>query len=97
VAVTTKDPRDGRMRTDEYKVKGPASFLVTSTSSELDPETQSRFLVVTVDESKAATARILVAQREAGTIEGLRRRREDDTTAPAAPGQCSGCWIRSKS
>jgi len=37
--------------------------------------------VVTVDESKAATARILVAQREAGAIEGLRRRREDDTTA----------------
>jgi DNA primase len=81
VAVTTKDPRDGRMRTDEYKVKGPASFLVTSTSSELDPETQSRFLVLTVDESKAATERILVAQREAGTLDGLRRRREEDVTA----------------
>ena len=78
VAVTTKDPRDGRMRTDEYTVKGPASFLLTSTASELDPETQSRFLVLTVDESRATTERILEAQREAGTLEGLVRRREGD-------------------
>jgi DNA primase catalytic core len=81
VAVTTKDPRDGRLRTDEYHVKGPASFLVTSTSSELDPETQSRFLVLAVDESRAATERILSAQREAQTLEGLSRRREADAIA----------------
>jgi DNA primase catalytic core len=78
VAVTTKDPRDGRLRTDEYTVKGPASFLVTSTASELDPETQSRFLVLSVDESAATTERILQAQREAETLDGLRRRREAD-------------------
>src|SRR5262249_39652625 len=33
VAVTTKDPRDGKLRTDEYTVQGPAAFLVSSTSS----------------------------------------------------------------
>jgi hypothetical protein len=73
--------RDGRLRTDEYTVKGPASFLVTSTASELDPETQSRFLVLAVDESREATEQILRVQREGETLAGLRRRREGDAIA----------------
>lgn len=81
VAVTTKDPRTGSMRTDEYHVRGPVGFLVTSTSSEIDPETQSRFVVLSIDESRKATAEILRAQRQAETLEGLRRRRESDVIA----------------
>jgi DNA primase catalytic core len=81
VAVTTKDPRDGRLRTDEYSVQGPVAFLVSSTSSAIDPETQSRFLVLSVDESQQATSRILEAQRQGETIEGLRLRRQADAIA----------------
>lgn len=78
VAVTTKDPQSGRMRTDEYHVKGPASFLLTTTASDMDPETLSRFLVLTVDETEQMTARIHALQRASRTIDGLRRRRHAD-------------------
>lgn len=81
IAVTTKDPRDGRLRTDEYTVKGPAAFLVSSTQSEIDPETQSRFVILTVDESTATTEKILQAQRYSETLDGLRRRRQSDIVA----------------
>jgi energy-coupling factor transporter ATP-binding protein EcfA2 len=74
VAVTTKDPQTGRMRTDEHTVKGPAMFLLTTTATEMDPETLSRFLMVTVDESDEMTARIHALQREGRTVEGLSRR-----------------------
>jgi hypothetical protein len=76
VAVTTKDPRDGRMRTEEYTVKGPVAFVVSSTSSAIDSETQSRFVVLTVDESQEATSRILAAQRLAHTARGLEQRHQ---------------------
>jgi len=78
VAVTTKDPQSGRMRTDEYHVKGPATFLLTTTTSDVDPETLSRFLVLTVDETEQMTARIHALQRESRTVEGLRGRRHAD-------------------
>jgi DNA primase len=74
VAVTTKDPQTGRMRTDEHTVKGPAMFLLTTTATEMDPETLSRFLMVTVDESDEMTARIHALQREGRTVDGLSRR-----------------------
>jgi DNA primase catalytic core len=78
VAVTTKDPQSGRMRTDEYHVKGPATFLLTTTTSDVDPETLSRFLVLTVDETEQMTARIHALQRHGRTVEGLRGRRHAD-------------------
>lgn len=79
IAVTTKDPQTGRMRTDEHTVKGPAMFLLTTTATEMDPETLSRFLMVTVDESDEMTARIHALQRESRTLEGLTRRRRGET------------------
>ena len=38
----------------------------------MDPETKSRFLVATIDESREQTRKILDAQRKARTVEGLR-------------------------
>jgi len=39
IATTTKDPLTGQMKTQEYKVKGPLSIMITTTSNEIDHET----------------------------------------------------------
>jgi hypothetical protein len=71
IAATQKDARDGKLRTETMKVKGPMALLVTTTEMKLDEETKSRFLVATVDESTKQTERILMRQREGETLAGL--------------------------
>jgi hypothetical protein len=70
VATTTKDPITGRLRTDSYHVQGPIAVLLTTTRQSLDEETQSRFLVLTIDESAKMTETILQAQRHRDTLPG---------------------------
>jgi len=71
IAATGKDPATGKLKTEEYKVKGPVSLMITTTEVELDYETSNRFIILTVDESKEMTERILAKQRESETLEGL--------------------------
>jgi DNA primase len=71
IAATGKDPVTGKLRTEEYKVKGPVSLMITTTEVELDYETSNRFITLTIDESKEMTERILQKQRESETLEGL--------------------------
>jgi energy-coupling factor transporter ATP-binding protein EcfA2 len=56
-----------------HEVEGPVAVIVTTISSELNDETKSRFLVVSVDESREQTRRVLEAQRkrEAGETSAL--------------------------
>jgi hypothetical protein len=70
VATTAKDPVTGKMRTDHYEVQGPVAVLLTTTSASLDEETASRFLTLTIDESREMTQTILAAQRHRDTLEG---------------------------
>ena len=77
IAATRTDPATGKLRTDAYRVKGPVFIMLTTTNPEaLDYETRNRFLEVTVDESHEQTARILKAQREEDTLDGLLRQAE---------------------
>ena len=77
IAATRTDPATGKLRTDAYRVKGPVFIMLTTTNPQaLDYETRNRFLEVTVDESHEQTARILKAQREEDTLEGLLRQAE---------------------
>ncbi len=76
IAATGKDSATGKLMTEEYKVKGPVSLMITTTEAELDYETSNRFIILTVDESKEMTERILQKQRENETIEGLFRKTE---------------------
>jgi DNA primase catalytic core len=77
VAATRTDPQTGKLRTDEYRVKGPVFIMFTTTSPEaLDYETRNRFVQVGIDESAEQTRRILVRQREADTLEGVLGRAE---------------------
>jgi len=71
VAATGKDPVSGKMRTEEYTVKGPVAVMITTTAAELEGETASRFLFLTIDESSHMTEAIHQKQREAETLGGL--------------------------
>jgi DNA primase catalytic core len=75
IASTGKDPQSGRMETQEYHVEGPVSILFTTTAIDIDEELMNRCLILTVDESREQTERIHELQREARTLEGLRRRK----------------------
>jgi hypothetical protein len=70
IATTTKDPATGKMKTEHYHVKGPVAVLLTTTQPDLDEETRSRFLTLTIDESARMTEAIFVRQRHADTLEG---------------------------
>ena len=78
IAATGKDPATGKLRTEEYKVKGPVSLMLTTTEVELDYETSNRFIILTVDESKEMTEKILQKQRECETLEGLIKKAETE-------------------
>jgi DNA primase len=78
VAATGKDPGTGKMRTEEYTVKGPVAVMVTTTAAELEGETASRFIFLTIDESSQMTEAIHRMQRESETLEGLIRKKKSD-------------------
>jgi DNA primase catalytic core len=75
IASTGKDPRTGRLVTHEYHVEGPVAIMLTTTAIDLDEELLNRCLVLSVDEDREQTKAIHRMQREAETLEGLRRRR----------------------
>jgi DNA primase catalytic core len=76
IAVTITDPKTGHKRTEEYKVEGPVVIIITTTNPEaLDFETRNRFVILTIDESKEQTERILMRQRERYTLEGRKKKR----------------------
>jgi len=71
IATTGRDAESGKMKTEEYKVKGPVSLFLTTTSASVDSEMASRFLQLTIDESREQTQNILHQQRVLETLEGL--------------------------
>ena len=71
VATTGKDPGTGKMKTEDYTVKGPVAVMLTTTAADLDQETASRFVFLSIDESPAMTAAIHDRQRESRTLKGL--------------------------
>ena len=75
VAATGKDPGTGKMRTEEYTVRGPVAVMITTTAPELEGETASRFLFLTIDESSKMTEAIHRMQRQEETLEGLTRKK----------------------
>ncbi|OPX99477.1 MAG: DNA primase [Syntrophorhabdus sp. PtaB.Bin006] len=78
IAATIKDPVSGKLKTEEYKVRGPVALMITTTEADLDYETSNRFITLTIDESKEMTERILEKQREQETLEGLMKKAETD-------------------
>ena len=74
-SVTRTDPQTGRQVADDRRVEGPTAVFLTSAHPEaLDYETRNRFVLLTVDESREQTKRILELQRWSETLEGLKAR-----------------------
>jgi hypothetical protein len=78
VAATGKDPATGKMRTEEYTVNGPVTVMITTTAAEIEGETASRFLFLTIDESSEMTGAIHEMQRQAETLDGLLRKKKKE-------------------
>ena len=81
VAATGKDPTTGKMRTEEYNVRGPLAVMLTTTRTDFDQETMSRFICLSVDESAQMTERIHAAQRQQDTLAGLLSKKTSDHVA----------------
>jgi hypothetical protein len=76
VATTGRSHADGRLRGMSNRVEGPTAVFLTSTDPDLDPETKSRFLVTSVDESRQQTLAVLAWQRKLNGPSGLTHRTE---------------------
>ena len=80
IASTGKDPKTGRLVTQEYNVEGPCVIFMTTTSVEIDEELQNRCLVLTVNEEREQTKRIHQLQRKSRTLEGMLQKEDKSST-----------------
>ncbi len=71
VEAAMKDPATGRITTMTNRVEGPTAVLMTTTNPQIDPETKSRFIVTSADESREQTRAILSFQRRREGLDGL--------------------------
>ena len=71
IAYTGKDATTGKLKTEENTVEGPLSVFITTTKTDIDGETASRFVFLSIDESREMTERILVKQRRNYTRAGI--------------------------
>lgn len=69
--VASKDPATGRLVAMRNRVESPVAVSLTTTSPNVDPETRSRFFVLSTDESPEQTEAILELQRRQQTLDGL--------------------------
>ena len=71
IASTGKNPKTGRLETQEYQVDGPTQIMLTTTAIDVDEELQNRCLMLTVNEDRQQTQAIHRIQRLAETLEGM--------------------------
>ncbi len=74
IETTVKNPLTGKMETQQNTVHGPTAVFETTTDPHSDPETKSRFIITSIDESAEQTRAIVAAQRQRHTLDGLRAR-----------------------
>jgi hypothetical protein len=76
IASTTRESGSGRTALEVHQVEGPVALLLTTTTSDMDPELMNRCLVISVDESSSQTEAIHRVQRQAEMLTGFQRRIE---------------------
>jgi DNA primase len=76
IETTVKSPATGRMETQVNTVYGPTAVFETTTQPDTDPETKSRYLLLSIDESPEQTRLIAEAQRQRHTLDALIARKE---------------------
>ena len=65
--------------TQQYRVEGPVMLFLTTTAIDVDEELVNRCLVLTINESREQTRRILARQRSARTLAGLQATSEAES------------------
>ncbi len=78
IAYTGKDPATGEQKTMENKVEGPLMVFITTTKVDIDGETASRFVFISIDESEEMTKKVLTKQRQSHTMEGMINKLKSD-------------------
>jgi DNA primase len=78
IETTVKNPATGRMETQVNTVYGPTAVFETTTQPDTDPETKSRYLLLSIDESPEQTRLIAEAQRHRHTLAAMIARKERD-------------------
>ena len=76
LAVPMKDPKDGKLKTQTFKVEGPVVVIETTTRTDLNPENTSRCFIIYLDESEEQTKKIHAFQRKQKTLEGQRQKKD---------------------
>ncbi len=76
IETTVKNPATGRMETQVNTVHGPTAVFETTTQPDTDPETKSRYLLLSIDESPEQTRAIAEAQRHRHTLAAMVARKE---------------------
>jgi DNA primase len=76
IESTIKNALSGRLETQVNTVHGPTAVFETTTNPDTDPETKSRYVLLSVDESPEQTKAILDAQRHSHTLEGRKRKKQ---------------------
>ncbi|MCA9793017.1 MAG: toprim domain-containing protein [Candidatus Eremiobacteraeota bacterium] len=71
-AVVVKDPVTGKMKTQEFLVRGPIAYLETTTDPKLNHENATRCFEIHLDETEEQTARIQERQRAFRKLEVFR-------------------------
>jgi FtsZ-binding cell division protein ZapB len=79
IETTVKNPATGKMETQVNTVHGPTAVFETTTQPDTDPETKSRYLLLSIDESPEQTRLIAEAQRHRHTLDALLSRKERET------------------
>jgi hypothetical protein len=79
IAYTGKDPATGEQKTLENIVEGPLMVFITTTQVDIDGETASRFVFISIDESEPMTKKVLEKQRQAHTMTGMLNKLKADT------------------
>ncbi|MCP4720999.1 MAG: toprim domain-containing protein [Desulfobacteraceae bacterium] len=71
IAYTGKDNATGEQKTMENKVEGPLMVFITTTQVDIDGETASRFVFISIDKSEDMTKKVLIKQRQTHTMQGM--------------------------
>jgi hypothetical protein len=61
----------GEQQTKINTVEGPLMVFITTTQVDIDGETASRFVFISIDESEDMTKKVLAKQRQNHTLQGM--------------------------
>ncbi len=73
LAAPVKDTATGKMKTVEYEVEGPIALLFSTTQPAIHYENATRCFMLSLDESREQTERVMEFQRARKTVEGVMR------------------------